>query len=264
VKKTILIAGGASAVSLAIGAASGYLIAKKRFEASLPELLDNETKAIKKFYAVQLMEAKSGKPDSPADIPVTEDDGDGEEAEEVLTEADQTIIDNASRALTDYQGISTQGVNDTTNDLGIPKNVFDQDKAKKAKGKKALPPRDDQGHFRKRTVREEEHEPPQLIDSEAFLLNDPDHGQESLLYFVNDKTLVLEADASEPVDINLAGEVNLTLFPKVPEGEQSVIYVRNDAMSTDYEIKRMTESLTEYIGLGEYEGDDPDDDAAYV
>lgn len=275
--KTILIAGGASVASLAVGAASGYFIARKRFNDGLGEIISNETEAIKKHYSVLLMEARSGKPGSPEDIPKREkyesaDDyqrrldeaGVTEEDEEQLDEIDRAVIAAGKQALTDYQGISTKAVTENGDPpaLGVTtSNVFD--KAAKPP-KKALPPRDPAtGAFRRKTPREEEHEPPQIIDSEAFLLNDPEHNQESLLYFINDKTLVMMADPTEVVDIALAGEVNLTLFPKVGEDEASIIYVRNDGMTTDYEIKLMAESLTDYIGLGE-DNEDSGDDSKYL
>lgn len=262
-KKTILIAGGASVASLAVGAASGYLIAKKRFEAGLGEVIDKETAAIKKHYSIMLMEARQ-KPESPADILRRDDVEEPEELSEqdhnAVEKARMTAVqERARQALTDYQGISTKAVAEA-NTGSVTENVFDT--AKKKAKKKALPPRDPaSGAFRKRTPREEQHEPPELIDAEAFLLNEPEHEQETLLYFINDKALVQESDPAEQVDINFAGEVNLTLFPNE---EPSIIFVRNTALSIDYEIKKMEESLTDYLGLGENDGTDDEDSAKYL
>lgn len=282
--KTILIAGGTAVVSLAVGTAGGYFIAKKRFENKVGEEIAREVDATKKYYSVLLMQAKEQKPDSPADIPKREEDpeeldDDPEPDEEELSPADKMAIAKgrdqlvrearkttarhaAEKVLTDYQGISTKIVGENKPPLGtvVDRNIF-ADAPKTPT--KPLPPRGPGGAFRKKTSREEESEPPQIIDAETFLLNDMGHNQESLLYFINDKTLVLEAVPSDAVDINLVGEVNLTLFPDVSENEPSMIYVQNEGMSTDYEIKRMTESLTEYIGLGE-NGDEELDKSAYL
>jgi hypothetical protein len=264
VNKTILIAGGASLASLTVGVAGGYLIAKKRFEAGLGEIIENETEGIKKHYAVLLMEAYSGKPKSPTDIPnhtvVTENEEETPEDQVELTTKERRIrergnraLADAANALTNYQGISTKIVSEGGEKPAIS-----------SLPKKVLPPRGDGGKFRKKSVREEEHGPPEIIDEEAFLQNDLEHEQESLLYFVNDRTLVMEADPTEVVDIALAGEVNLTLFPQVPEGEASSIYVRNEALGTDYEIRKMDESLTDYIGLGDNSDGEDEDSARYL
>lgn len=190
--------------------------------------------------------------------------------------------DGEKPPLVDYGGISTEKARKV-----VPKKAAPAKKAVKAQStddaeesglerhnifadpprtpKKALPPRDDvTGSFRKKTPREEEHEPPQIITAEEFLLNDPDYNQESLYYFAGEKTLVLQADPSEPVDRNLIGEVNLTLFPDVEEEESSMIYVRNDGMTTHYEVKLMTESLTDFIGLGTDEDGGNDGDETWV
>lgn len=282
--KTILIAGGTAVVSLAVGTAGGYLIAKKRFEDKVGEEIAREVDATKKYYSVLLMQAKEQKPDSPADIPKREEDpeeldDESEPDEEELSAADKAAIAKgraqlvreakkttsrhaAEKVLTDYQGISTKIVGENKPPLGtlVDRNIFADAPKNPTKN---LPPRGPGGAFRKQTAREVENDPPQIIDAETFLLNDMGHDQQSLLYFINDKTLVLVADPSEAVDINLVGEVNLTLFPDVPEDEPSMIYVQNDGMSTDYEIKRMPESLTAYIGLGE-NGDEELDQAAYL
>lgn len=268
--KTFLIAGGTAVVSLAVGTAGGYFIAKKRFEDGLPEIINNETEAMRKHFSVLLMEARNGKPSSPADIPRREDEdpegadalpdpdelSDEEETEE-FSDEDKVVYGNAQRALTDYQKISTQIVRDQPRKPEVvTNNVFDT-----AKSVRPLPPRGPGGKFRPKTVREENSEPPELIDAEVFLSNDSGNDQESLLYFINDKTLVLTADPNEGYDVNKVGEVNLTLFPNVPEGEASMIYVSNMGLGIDYEIKRMDESLTDHLGMGE-NGEDLDHDTS--
>lgn len=264
--KTLLVAGGTALVSLAAGAAGGYFFAKKRFDEELPGIIENETEAIKKHYSLMLMEARNGKPSDPADLPRREDETEegselpdpdelSDAEQEELTGRDEAVIEklrsNAKVALTDYQKISTdkvasQGV--SASGKTVTKNIFAD---AESKAQRPLPPRGPGGKFRPRTAREENNDPPQIIDAETYLLNDSEHDQESLMYFVNDRTLVLTADPSEALDIALVGEVNLTLFPDVPEGQPSMIYVSNTGLRTDYEIKRMDESLTDFLGLGE-------------
>lgn len=278
--KTILIAGGAAVASLAVGTAGGYLFAKKRFEQRTAEEIAREVDATKKYYSVLLMQVKEQKPDSPADLVLSQkneepeaDDEEEESDKEELSAADRKAFEDglakvrenrqrksthretAEKAQTDYQGISTRKVAETSaaSSAVIDRNIFADAPREK---KKPLPPRGEGGSFRKRTVREMLHEPPQIIDAGVFLLNDPDHNQESLYYFANEKTLVSQGDASESIDLALIGEVNLTLFPEVSDGEPSMIYVRNVGLSTDYEVMKMTESLTDFIGLGTEGGEE--------
>lgn len=285
--KTILIAGGAAVASLAVGTAGGYFVAKRRFEKKTSAEVAREVEATKKYYSVLLMQAKEQKPDSPRDVVITKEDL-GEEGADDISPADRKALEqglakvranrrekpapreDAEQALVDYSGISTKATKKASpakratkaqpttesDESGLEHHNIFADPPRTPK--KALPPRDEvTGSFRRKTPREEEYDPPQIITAEDFLLNDPEHNQDSLYYFVNDKTLVLQADPSEPVDRNLIGEVNLTLFPVVADEEPSMIYVRNDVLSVDYEVQLMTESLTDFIGLGtEDDGDD--------
>lgn len=265
-KTTILIAGGASAASLAAGGAAGYLYAKRKFEATVDGLIETEVAKTKKYFSVLLAEARSGKPDDPADLnrSTTKDvqEPDDEEPEE-LTEADLKAIEKgretlarAGKALTDYQGFAK-----TSNDTDVVENnIF----SSSATPKKQLPPRGPGGKFQsKKSVQEPEPstegDPPQRISEQEFLLNDGEFEQKNLLYFINDKTLIDVENNNEPVDEGLVGEVNLTLFPPADEDGGSSIYVRNAGLEIDFEVRLMTESLTEFIGLGDSEGEDVDE-----
>jgi hypothetical protein len=264
VNKTYLIVGGVSVVSLVAGTGGGYLIAKKRFDAEIETRIDEEVEKTKRHFTILLEEARV-KPEE--DIPEIDDEDDedtsGEEKEE-LTEADQAVIEKgrktlaeASRAMTNYQGYATKPPLEE-----VANNIFTADAAKRVSTKKKpLPPRDAAGHFVKQSDDEAvTNDDPSIITHEDFLLNELDYEQENLKYFVNDKTLIQVYD-NESVDIGRVGEVNLTLFPDVPEGEPSIICVRNPGLGIDYEIQLTNESLTVYMGLGEDdEGLDDDED----
>lgn len=261
--KSYLIAGGSSAVSLAIGGAAGYLVARKRFNATLDEKIKVEVEATVKHYSLLLMQARD-KPESPADI-ATPDDEDNIYAEPTLTDEDQAVIEKgrqtlgrAKAALIDYQGYAEK----PSLDQVVKNNIF----ASTTAPKKALPPRDPAtGHFLPKNGNAVE-ETPYLISHDNFLAQTNEdevdfshHDQENLKYFVNDKTL-LGYDPENPIEIGVVGEVNLTLFPNVPEGEPSIICVRNEGLQMDYEIQLVEESLTEYMGFGESDADLPDDE----
>lgn len=264
--KFYLILGGTSVASLAAGAAGGYFYAKKRFDEQLDLGIAVEVDKTRRHYAVLLMEAKNAKP-SLAEVTESyeDDEEEADRAEEPLDEADLAAIEKgrknlaeASKALTDYQGASTKKAGE--GDVVLT-NIFETS----PKPRKRLPPRDEEtGKFLSSSVKVKvaAEQTPYIIDAETFLLNDPGHDQEILLYFAKDETLIQVYD-SEPVENNRVGEVNLTLFPDVPDGEPSIICVRNEGLQIDYEIKRTYESLTTFMGLGEDDADLEEDDNAY-
>lgn len=264
--KSYLIVGGASAVSLAVGGTAGYLVAKRRFNAIIETRIDEEVNKTKKHYSVLLMEAKQGKPDSPEDISLSDDEEENDdltpEDEEVVAKGRETL-GRAAKALTDYQGISSRQMSDAgkppLEDIGGNRNIF-SDAA--SRPKKVLPPREPgTGKFLPKAKTEETPErekTPYIITHEEFLLGDLDFEQENLRWFVNDQTLIQVFD-NEVVEIDRVGEVNLTLFPETAEDEPSIICVRNEWLQMDYEIQSTKESLTEYMGLST-ENDDSEED----
>lgn len=239
--KTYLIAGGASLASLAVGATGGYFFAKNKLGKQFDERLERELVATQKHLAIQLMEARAGKPESPQDVVITYTEATPEEAKE--------LADEAKKAFTDYQGLST--TNGNAPDQVIQNNLFDTDKRPK------LPPRGPGGKFLPRTAVEENRTPePYLIEEDDFLANLPDHLQENLRWYPNDGTLLNYAD--EEVELAKVGEENLNKFPEVDEGEPRVIFVRNEGMAYDYEIKLMGVGLTEEMGFANGDLDSPD------
>lgn len=256
--KTILIAGGASLASLAIGGATGFLIAKKKFDAQLDLGIAVENEKTKKYFSVLLQQAKEGKPETITDVAMSDDEveaeeGDYEEVEEEdeePTEEQIRLASKAKRAQINYQGFSAKPA---LEDVVQTNNIFTSG----ANPKQRMPPRDETGKFV--AQREETDEPkqrpgkeptPYKITEEEFLINDLEHEQENALYFRKENTLLLMLDR-EPVDIERVGEVNLTLFPTVPEGQSSSIYVRNELFGIDYDVTMTDEDLSEYMGLGE-------------
>jgi hypothetical protein len=255
--KTYLIVGGASVASLAVGAAGGYLLAKKKFDEQFDLSLSVEIDKIMKYYA-GLTETflETDKIIDPLDEEANPQEDEEEEDDEPV---DPELEENAKQALTNYQGFAEKPPLES-----LTKNIFmDEDKRASLK-KQTLPPRDPKtglfvaskpkADFADRPrVPSNVPQPeltPYLITSEQFLENEPEHDQENCLYFVGDKT-VLRIYDREIIDNDRIGEVNLTLFPDVPEGEASIICVRNEGLSEDYEIQRTDDELTDYLGLGE-------------
>lgn len=248
--KTYLIVGGASAASLAVGGAGGYFLAKKKFSERLEALIDIEVDKTKKVYSLLLMQAE--KTANPPQVVTAPDEDEqleleAEDPPEELSEADKKTVRRGQRALVDYQSF---GGKVNTGEI-VANNIFSDDASR---AKKAMPPRGPGGKFMPKTAPVEENTTkasdgaPYLIEPEVFLANEPDHEQESLLYFVNDDTVVLTADPNEAIDNARVGETNLNCFPP---GESPVIFVRHDGMQIDYQITRVEESLTAFMGMGE-------------
>lgn len=248
--KIYLIAGGASVVSLAAGGAAGYFYAKKQFDETVEARIDVAVLATKKYYSVQLMEAKT-KPDSPADIPkakVAEPVPAEAEPDEITEKDRESLRRKGEAARTNYAGYSDKPALSTV----VQNNIF-SNPPEAADPKKSLPPKDPAtGRFvpKKQRTAEDPEQEPYRIEPDVFLENEPEFDQESLWWFAKDETAIMVAD-NEEVEIGKIGAVNLTLFD--PEIENDVIFVRNPGLGIDYQITRTFNSLTAHMGLGEEE-----------
>lgn len=264
--KTILIAGGTAVVSLAAGGAGGYFLAKKKFDAKLITMLDEEVAKTKKYLAIRKMEQDS-KPATPEEALRKIEEEKAAQAEEVDDE-ESPLANPAKRALTDYSGQSTNG---KATEGVITNNIFNSRDGGNKRPKQ--PPRDESGRFLPAQKSEEPQEPdgpvfdpgknadsePYIITDEDFLTNDPDHDQENYHLFVKEKTLVRAYDR-EVVDLaEIGGEDMLGFFPTVPKGEKSALYIRNDGLGKDYDVMLDHTSLGSFVGFG---GDEEDEEAA--
>jgi len=259
--KTIIIAGGSSLASLAVGATAGYFLAKKKVGKAFDERLDAELAEIKKHYSVLLMQARE-KPDTPETL-LRQTEEAAQPVVEKMETLENPVTDKGRRAAAAVVDYTQPFKASPDNGQVVENNIF----GTTAKPKKQLPPRGPSGRFLPTHESEEDAhqgDDPYKITQEEFLVNDPEHEQENLLWFVNDRTLLMVAD-SEPVDIDRVGEANLTLFGHDESSDDDIICVRNTGLRVDYEIRRTEESLTEYMGLGESEsdtGDGDEDDAS--
>lgn len=261
--KTILIAGGASIASLAVGGAAGYFIARRNFEEELEVRITEEVEKTKKYFSVRLMQAEQGKPDSPGDIPRRPREG-GEDQELQLEGEDSDDEDDLSEedtralgrrrgqpepSLVDYRQYSKKP--DETGTI-VEKNIF-SDSAPEPPKRPALPPKDPaSGRFVKRDGPAKNPEPtPYLINEDVFMANEDEHDMMNYLYFPEEKILIDIEDDNAAVDIGIVGEVNLTLFPPDDEDGNSSIYVCNEGMGRVIEIRKMQQSLTSFVNLAE-------------
>lgn len=253
--KTILIAGGATVASLAIGTAGGFIFAKVKYTKEFDERLSVEIAATKKHYSVLLMQAREEKPMDVTEVVINEVTVTLEEPEEEPTpEAIETEV-RGKAALTNYQGFASKpplvDVPVTGEDDEVETHNIFADKPRKP----PMPPRDpENGKFIARTPVEEPAQldpdsSPYRIDHDDFLGNPFDYTQENIRYFAAEDTLI--DYAGETIDNEFVGQHNLKMFVASDPDAGEIICVRNEALETDYEIKYTTESLTEYLGLSE-------------
>jgi hypothetical protein len=259
VNKTYLIASGVGLTSLAVGATSGYFLAKRKFDATLDEKIADEVAKTKKYYSVLLMQkdkpdladlANDHIPSPPTDADLSEEDAEAAAYRENLNTRNRRVETAAKAAQTNYQAYAstvpeTPGV--------VHSNIFTTTPS----SKRPMPPRDEHGKFLpKDAVQGVGGVDPYLIGEVEFLQNDMEHNQESALYFAKEDTVIMIAD-NEPIDVGRIGEENLTDFPQDPP---RVIYVRNEGLQLDYQITLAGETLTGYMGLGEEDPEDEEDD----
>ena len=87
---------------------------------------------------------------------------------------------------------------------------------------------------------------PYIISVDEFMAGDLNYSQVSLTYFVEDDTLVDDADNSVEDTDTLVGETNLDQFGYRSK-DPKMIYVRNDITQTDFEISRDERSYGEVV-----------------
>lgn len=239
-RNVLIIAGGASAASLAIGGAVGYFIASKKLGQQFDERMDVEIERIKEVYEHRISALEERLSDQEDGVDESEEEDDEPSDEEIV------VAQTAKTALINYAGMAQKPPLES---LAVS-NIFDRTK------KHRLPPRDDNTGRFVPSKPDTSNDDPSIITQKQFLENEGEYDQVYLRWFPQDKTLLAVHSNDEATDVELVGEANLTLFPTdVPEGEQNVLCIRNTQLETDYEIQLMEESVTDYLGLGEYSED---------
>lgn len=92
-------------------------------------------------------------------------------------------------------------------------------------------------------VREEHPERPYIISEEEFDQNETEYEQSHMTWYDGDDTLADDQDMTVPDPDTIVGSDNLTRFG-YGANDQNSLYVRNDALEIDFEIK---------LDLGKYQ-----------
>lgn len=234
-KRMIVVAIGSSIVSLAAGAAGGYLFAKRRLEDSFNEQMEEEIEATKKFYNMLHKKGEFETPSAAVKALIPEPKGgfskDNETLTRVLTglkymDESKTVLDGTPpahlRAIRgDEPKIETLNIFDTTKDVtGIE---FDLEAE--------LANRDPNS--------------PYILLKDEFMRNEHDWRQMTLTYFAGDNVLVNESE--EPLDDpeKFVGEANYKFG--FMSDDPNVVYIRNEGMEVEFEVLLSRRKYTEEV-----------------
>lgn len=205
--KTIL----GSAGAFLAGGALGYYVATRVLEAKYDAILQDEIAQTKDYYA------KVNKAD---------------EYETPQKAAETLLPEEAVTALKNYTGVAVTADPDPR-DI-VVQNVF-------VDGEPISAADADDVFYVDRSNRSSDR--PYIISEEEFLENETDYEQTSLTYFTGDDTLADEADQAVEDIETVIGSEHLGMFGQGTT-DSNTVYVRNDKLTTDYEVTRATGSYS--------------------
>lgn len=223
-------------VGLAAGGVGGYFIAKKQLRAYYEDLASQEIAEAKEFYATLNKVDVDGAVLTPM---------------EVMDKLHGS--DAAAMALRGYRGEAmtpTPSKAQTAAEIEAEDAALDEELIAKAEVHVAEtrnifvdPNFDLEEEMKHRTPDE-----PYIISHDEFYDSSVEFDNISLTYFEDDDSLIDEQD--KPVaDISIVGEDHLVRFGHGSK-DKNIVYVRNEKLSTDFEIVLHKGSWLESLGLG--------------
>jgi hypothetical protein len=213
--------GATSVVSLIVGAASGYFLAKKRLEKTYSDFASEEIAEARRFYTHNKQFS------TPAEavealIP-----------DEVAQEAEAHIRDKSAKvaeALKTYQGEPDVKQPETTETVEV--NIFGRSVGyTKADWEQTFSMRDE--------------DEPHIISSEEFLEGGPGYNNPTFTYYAGDDVLADERDQPITGSLDLVGEGNLRFG--LGSDDPNVVYIRNNKISLDMEIVKSEGKYAEEV-----------------
>jgi hypothetical protein len=202
-----------SILSLAAGACGGYFFAKHQLEKIFDERLETELEKTKKYYQERNLN------NQPFATP--------EEAVKNLIPPDEAErMAKAGHALRVYSGVGGEQEAASV----IVRNVMDT-------------PQDGTYGVERRNPNR-----PYKIEEDEFFQSDLEYSQITLTYYVMDETLTDERDAIVELAEKMVGNDLHEHFTVDPD--LTVVYIRNEALRTDFEIARGNSYAQDVAGLG--------------
>jgi hypothetical protein len=196
-----IIVGVTAGTTLALGAVSGYLFAKRTLEPEYVAIATQEIEEAKEYYS------RLYKKDEFAN-PVELAEALAEDLENVETAIESQIIDDVLESL-EYSSDSK---------MPTPEDIENEALAREIKLAK-------------------EHGHPHLLDREEYLRNESGFTQTTLTYFEEDDILVDQDDIVIPEIDDMIGLGQLSRFG-VLSGDNNIIYVRNIRQEIEFEVVR--------------------------
>lgn len=247
VKNNPVLLAGVAIVSLAAGAAGGYLVAKRILTTKYDAMLEEEIAQAKDFYAALNKQGDYATPEA-AMKKLHSEDG--------LTEDAQQELLRAADALRAYRGESVK-VEETEAGVTVTQTsetVEQEDGSEKTEETTVTniflngQPLDENFDYEAEVAKRREGAP-YVITQEEFFENEVDFNQISCTYYEGDDVLADEQDSViDDVEGNV-GETNLKRFGHGSK-DRHIVYVRNNLRGNDYEIARSRGKYTkEVLGM---------------
>lgn len=220
VNKVVLVVGGASVLSLAVGATGGYIFAQKKFEQQYREEAEKEIAEARHLF--RALHTKNGYATPSAAV---EDLGlDGEEV---------PMFHEAVTALLSYKGsmpVPSQAEPEEEPYVipeQVNRNIFEEE------GAQEMPENAEELWAKELAARLEDF--PYLISSTEFYENEYGWRQISLTYYAGDRVLADDRDEHIPDIGRTVGQNNLARFGHW-SGDARLVFVRNHPLQTEFEI----------------------------
>lgn len=242
VKNNPWLLAGVAVVSLAVGVAAGYYIAKKVLEPKYEKLAAQEIAEAKLFYASKHKQGDFATPEQVA------------EARGVTP--DEPVVKEAVIAMVHYKGGSetVEDVSDQMNEeepkkteRRLPrqvKNIFTENPE---------PEKDGEWSYEAELAGRSPDEP-YIIHHDEYMENEDEHNQVTVTYYDGDDVLVDERERPIP-DVDETIGLEATKLFGHGSKDPNIVYVRNDRLDLDFEVVLSTGKYAEIV-LG---FEDPED-----
>lgn len=235
--RTPVLVGVASAASAAVAGTLGYRVAAKRLESHYAEISQKEIEDAKAFYSR---------------VNKTNPEGEKLTLEEV---AEERLGSAAAEAIRRYGGADPEAPAATEEELIATEVEIEQTTVRT---RNVFVDKDDapvvekyDGWDYETELARRSGDSPYIITEEEFLENATNYAQIPLTYFEEDDVLVDDGEDIVP-DSDIIGEENLARFGHGTK-DKNGLFVRNEDLETDFEIKRSNGSYTrEVLGFIEH------------
>lgn len=219
-----LVVAGVGAVSLTIGLASGYFLARKMLDKQYNEKMEAEIQRTREYYSVIYKKEEYATPESAAEKIL------GEEIPEKSPIQDEVTVEKI-----DYTKFSVK-----PEDLNHKPLAVDEvaDQIREAIKNQTSEPEETnvfEQYSDDKWMENRDSSKPYIISEEEFLANDPEFDQTQLTYFAGDNQLA-DDNRQDPIpNHSIVGADNLEHFG-VGSGDPRLLYIRNEKIKADFEI----------------------------